>query len=135
MLAAPIEARFAVDRAMGRIGTHIVARLNLTALEDMAQLAISIDTNGCMAVVSPATPKTVDHVRKGQKIVASAKFKLTQLTPCNVIAEVVTYSDSKNRFGSVYGVTVNKVPTGPSPELRKGKTLKGEPTIEAPAAK
>jgi hypothetical protein len=31
MLAAPVEARFAVDRATGKIGTNIVARLRMIA--------------------------------------------------------------------------------------------------------
>ncbi|WP_426196835.1 hypothetical protein [Massilia sp. DWR3-1-1] len=134
ILAAPVKAHLTMHPAVAPVGAATVARLRLTLLDDVPHLAIAITARGCLDELGGAVPAAIEQGRKGAVVTISARFKVRQAGPCDVIAEVITVDDQRNRFGSVFGVTVNPAPAS-SGTHRKGVTASGEHTVEAPAAR
>lgn len=107
MLAAPVKAQLSASPSVGGAGVEVTARLRLIFLEDLAGVKLRLSSQACMSPVGDAPLAWLRTEKKGSTITVAARFRIHQETPCDVYAEVITYEDQSNRFGSVFGVTVN----------------------------
>jgi hypothetical protein len=134
MLAAPVRATLSADRSTARPGEVVIATLRFTPLEDIDSMSVSVATNGCMKKL-PSSDATPRAARKGQAVSVVRRFEVIDTSPCDIIAQIVTYADLKNRFGSGFVVSVNAPPAAPGPPLKQGRTADGRRVIVAPAAR
>ena len=127
---APVVGALALDLPRAGVGKTVMARLEIKAWSDVAQLRFKIvAVSDCAAAILPATPALVENVTKGDTINIGATFRVTQAKPCLLVAEVVSAEGVNYRMASVFGATLNQGPPAP-PDTRPGTTGDGRPTAE-----
>jgi hypothetical protein len=132
---APVKARFSTQStATVRQGDSFGVRLAATATQNIAQGKVSFYTDGCASQIKPTTKFIEFDLPKNQAQTFNATFNLKTNSPCDVIAEILTYEGTNARIASVYGLTINAVSHAPLPGSRTGRTADGQKTIEVPAA-